>query len=215
MAFIETASTITGDVASTAAVTRTYKTTIGVAEINGVLTLEHWLTQDDAAVRQVQTLTIDPTPPGADAYYIVTGPDGTTYVHFYDQPGGDTAAVVATKLGKILEQEPNTAVSVASNVITLTTLAAGATANVTAVVRNAADNSVVSGKITVAQTVAPSGTSSKRLLTRVGVTDTLVSETVVLNLNTTFYNGDDPATVRSTSGQTLTHSRSITQLASA
>lgn len=215
MAFIETASTITGDVASTAAVTRTYKTTIGVVELDGVLTLEHWMTQDDAAVRQVQTLTIDSTPPAADAYYIVTGADGATYVHFYDQSGGDTADVIATKLGKILEQEPNTAVSVAASVITLTTLAAGATSNVTAEVRNAADNSVVAGKVTVAETVAASGTSSKRLLSRIGFTDTLVSETVVLNLATTFYNGDDPATVRSTSGQTLTHPRNITQLASA
>ena len=215
MAFIETASTITGDVASTAAVTKTYKTTIGVVELDGVLTLEHWLTQDDAAVRQVQTLTIDSTPPAADAYYIVTGADGATYVHFFDQPGGDTAEVIAAKLGKILEQEPNTAVSVAASVITLTTLAAGATSNVTAEVRNAADNSVVAGKVTVAETVAASGTSSKRLLSRIGFTDTLVSETVVLNLATTFYNGDDPATVRSTSGQTLTHPRNITQLASA
>lgn len=215
MALFETASTITGDVASTVSSSKTYKTTIGVAEIDGVLTLEHWLTQDDTAVRQVQTVTINPTLPGADCYYIVTGSGGETYVHFFDQSGGDTASNVATKLGRILEQEPNTAASVTGGVITLTTLAAGASATVTAQTLNAADNTPVASKITVAQTVAASGTSTKRLISRIAVDDSLASETVVLSFASTFYNGDNPATVRSTSSQTLTHTRTITQLATA
>lgn len=215
MALIETAQSITGDVPSVVTTSKTYATTLGVVEDAGDLVLEHWITQDSNAVRQVQTITIDNTLPAGDAYYVVTGSDGANYVYFFDLPNAETSSVVATKLGKILEQEPNTAVSVTANVITLTTLAAGATANVTAVVRNAADNTLVAGKATVAQTVAPSGTSSKRLLTRVKVEDSLVGDVVRLSLGVTFYNGDDPATVRSTSAQTLSHPRSITQLVTA
>lgn len=211
----ENASSITGPVAALTSTTKTFATVLGVAEIDGFLHLEHWITQDSDAVRQVQTLTIDATLPGADAYYIVTGTGGEEYVFFFDQPSGDSAAQVAAKIGKILEQEPNTSVSVTGAVITLTTLAAGATATVTAGVRNAADNTILAGKITVAQTVAASGTSSKRLLSRTKITDTLDAETIRLNFETNFYLGDEPPTQRSSSIQTLNHPRSITQVTTA
>lgn len=211
----ESASTITGAVTSIASTTKTYSTSIGVVEINGVLTLQHWLDQDDTAVRQVQTLTIDNTLPVADAYYIITASDGQKYIYFFDQPNSLTSAQVATAIAAILERDPATAASVTNNVITLTTLSAGVTATVTAEVRNAVDNSINAGKITVAETVAATGTASRRLITQVAVTDALRSEAVSLDLAVIFYNGDNPATVRSTANTSLTHTRTITQLATA
>lgn len=211
----ESASTITGAVTSIASTTKTYSTSIGVVEINGVLTLQHWLNQDENAVRQVQTLTIDNTLPVADAYYIITASNGDQHTYYFNQPNSLTSAQVATAIAAMLERDPATAASATNNVITLTTLSAGASATVTAEVRNAVDNSLNAGKITVAQTVAPAGTSSRRLITQIAVTDALRNESVALDMATTFYNGDNPATVRSTTSLSVNHTRTITQLATA
>lgn len=177
--------------------------------VNGSDVVERFINLDPTAIAQVETITIVAVPV-ADAYYRVQIDDvgvnnDRTYTLEYLTASPLTTAQIATRLGELINSNPDIGVVVTGSTIVLTGATPGVSTGAFTCTVGAfakADNTTIATRISTATTTPASGTGKVRKLVRLEIALAPSNGNPELRLTGIWYNGANPAVQASTFGPT-------------
>lgn len=186
-------NTYTATSTATATITLENESRVSFPDGSDVM-IEGWWNLDRDADPEIQTISIDGVPV-ADAYIWVTiaGPIVTKrFTLYYDAIAGMTAAQVATELAMLINLHTDVTAQATDNNIIVTSVLPGTNGAFTPTVgcNAAADDSAVSGILSVTQTAEATGTGKVRKLLDALFELEIVNGFPALRLGTVrFFNG--------------------------
>ena len=194
--------------------TNVYSPTTGTNA--GKTLVDYYVNYNDAAVSQVESVTIDPTVASANAYYsvkIVGTTTTATYVFLSLTADTNTNEEVAAALAPLINTHPDVVATSAAAIVTITGAVPGAAFTCTVDCRSKADDSVIASKITKVTTTAASGTVKTGLMFSMATHLSVDSNLPKLNMGVTAYDGASSTPVQLGSPKALSTNSSKTMTA--
>lgn len=208
------------DQSLTSTVARTLEYYTDIAQVSsgtysGQTQIDFVVNMNDAAVAQVNTVTIASPVAAADSYYTVkiTGVSTTTTFAFLSLAADvNSVTTIATNLATLINTHPEVVATNASGVITITGVVPGAAFTVTVDCRVKASDTQDSGKISTASVTAASGTAKSRKMFTAYLTLAVSSNQPRVEASVTAFDGAaSPTIVGSVRTISSTSSRTMTQ----
>lgn len=191
--------------------TNVYSPTSGAN--SGKTLVDYYVNFNDAAVAQVEAVTIATPVAAADSYYtikIVGTTTTTTFAFLSLSADTNSAPEVAAALAAIVNTHPDVVATSAAAIVTITGVVPGAAFTCTVDCRAKADDSQVASKISTATSTAASGTANSGLMFSMATYLSVASNLPKLNMDVTAYDGASPTPVQLGSPKSLSTNSSQT-----